>query len=186
MKEKAWEASGADRSQLGLVHVYTGDGKGKTTASVGLAVRALGRGLRVAFVQFLKDGHSGELEMLRRLGATVVSGMPDRGFTWELPEAAAEALKALSVQRLEEAARLMDSVDLLVLDEVIGAASFGYADEAQFLALLDARPAHVEVVLTGRSPSDEVLARADYVSEVILRKHPFVDRGLDARAGIEF
>lgn len=186
MKQKPWEQPGADPKQLGLVHIYTGDGKGKTTAAVGLAVRALGRGLKVAFFQFLKDGHSGELEMLRQLGAEVESGLPQRGFTWEIEEEAKRLLRELHEERLERAKDLSQSVDLLILDEIIGATSFGYADEAQLLELLDAKPEHCEVVLTGRSPLPSLIERADYLIEMSLKKHPFVDQGIEARAGIEY
>lgn len=185
---KPWESQGADKSKLGLIHLYMGDGKGKTTASVGLAVRGIGRGLKVSFFQFLKDGNSGELSSLRSLGVHVESGLPSRGFTWEREEESKALLLELHNERLARAKALIadGSVDLLILDEVIGATSYGYADEAQLLDLLDTKPTHCEIVLTGRNPKPAVVERVDYLTEMKLQKHPYVESGIEARAGIEY
>lgn len=185
---KPWETEGADKSKLGLIHLYVGDGKGKTTAAVGLAVRGIGRGLNVAFFQFLKDGNSGELDSLRKLGVHVESGLPGRGFTWEREDESKRMLHALHKERLATAKALIASgtIDLLILDEIIGATSYGYADEEQLLDLLDTKPEHCEIVMTGRDPKPTVVDRADYVSEMKLQKHPYMSDGIEARAGIEY
>lgn len=172
--------------RVGLVQVYTGDGKGKTTAAVGLAVRAAGAGLRVLFLQFVKGGErSSELAMLERLGIAVErparesTGLLAGGATDEDRRAAEEALS------IAERAIASGSYDLVVLDEACVAAAHGLLDEARLLQAIAARPVHVEVVLTGRGASEAVLEAADLVTEMRSHKHPF-ERGVPARKGIEF
>ena len=112
----------------GLVHLYCGDGKGKTTAAMGLALRALGQGMRVVVVQFLKNGTSGELEPLKKLGAAVYSGQPGAKFTFQMnAEEKAQATKENNA-RLAEA--LQQPCDLLILDEICAARNSGMVDEA--------------------------------------------------------
>ena len=166
----------------GLVHLYCGDGKGKTTAAMGLALRALGQGMRVVVVQFLKNGTSGELEPLKELGAAVYSGQPGAKFTFQMnAEEKAQATKENNA-RLAEA--LQQPCDLLILDEICAARNSGMVDEALAKQAVLERPQHREVVLTGRNPPEELLQLADYVSEIKKVRHPF-DRGIAARDGIE-
>ncbi|MHB1341462.1 MAG: cob(I)yrinic acid a,c-diamide adenosyltransferase [Coriobacteriia bacterium] len=176
----------ADTTRTGLVQVYTGDGKGKTTAGTGLAVRARGAGLDVAFVQFVKGGpRSSELGMLEALGVEVSrpaqapTGLLGNGATEEDYRAAAEAWGI--------AAEAIGSgrYDLVVLDEACIALAHEFIEETAVLAVLAARPAHVEVVLTGRGAPDALVAAADLVTEMRLVKHPY-DGGVPARRGIEF
>lgn len=175
------------RLEHGLVQVYTGEGKGKTTAGVGQAVRAVGRGLAVCFVQFVKGGErSGELEPLERLGVRVVRPaerstglLSSGGVTPEDRAAAEEAWLAA-----EDALR-GGEYDLVVLDEVNVALAAGLGEVSRLLAALAIRPRHVEVVCTGRGAPQELIDAADYVTEMCARKHPF-DSGLRARRGIEF
>ncbi len=176
--------SEADR--VGLVQVYTGDGKGKTTAAVGLAVRAAGAGLKVLFLQFVKGGErSSELAMLERLGVRVErparasTGLLGGGPTDEDRRAAAEALA------VAEDAIASGAYDLVVLDEACVAAAAGLVDESRLLDAIAARPVHVEVVLTGRGASEAILEAADLVTEMRSHKHPY-ERGVPARKGIEF
>ena len=162
----------------GLIHLYCGDGKGKTTAAVGLSVRAAGAGKRVLFAQFLKDGSSSELNVLRALQNVEVACCEQNfGFFRSMDE------------QTKAAARLMrksaDGVDLLVLDEAVAACNHGLIEEATLIDFLRGRPKALEVVLTGRDPSQHLLDAADYVTEMRKRKHPF-DRGIAARRGIEF
>lgn len=172
--------------ERGLVQVYTGDGKGKTTAGVGQAVRSVGRGLRVCFVQFVKGGErSGELQSLERLGVRVVrpaersTGLLASGITAEDRQAAAEAFaEAFSALRGGE-------FDVVVLDEVNVALSVGLGEVEPLLGAIAERPDHVEVVCTGRGAPAELQDVADYVTEMCARKHPF-DRGVRARRGVEF
>lgn len=169
----------------GLVHVYTGDGKGKTTASVGLAVRAAGAGLRVAFVQFVKGGaESSELESLRRLGVVVTrpakrsSGLMRNTVTAEDRSAADLALEAAR-------SALGGTYDVVVLDEACVAARSGLVEAEALASAIAARPEGIEVVMTGRGVPEALLAIADYVTEMRPDKHPY-ERGVPARKGVEF
>lgn len=173
--------------EQGLIHIYCGDGKGKTTAAVGLAVRACGRGKRVWFVQFLKSGDSGERRSLEKLEGITLAECPDKiKFTFAMNPQEREQAVADSRRTLQEAFRAAkDGCDLLILDEFFGALSTGMLEKEEALTLLRGRPEHLEVALTGRDPGEEFLELADYVSEICKRKHPF-DRGLSARRGIEY
>lgn len=172
--------------ERGLIQVYTGDGKGKTTASVGLAVRAVGSGMRVAFIQFVKGGvRSGELAMLEKLGVRVErpaersTGLLGSGIHDE-DHAAADAAWALAKDVLASG-----EYDLVVMDELDIAMRYGLVDTDDVIAVLDARPPALEVVITGRGAPAEIVERADLVTEMVPVKHPF-DRGVPARKGIEF
>lgn len=137
----------------GLVHIYCGDGKGKTTASVGLAVRAAGAGKNVRFVQFLKNGNSAELAPLRLLGIeTRVCGKP-HGFIWTMTAEEKARAAADYTALLEDAFADAGDLDLLVLDEAVGAAGCAMIPEAELIRLLRERPEGLEVVMTGRDPS---------------------------------
>ena len=167
----------------GLVHLYCGDGKGKTTAAMGLALRALGQGMRVVVVQFLKNGTSGELEPLKKLGAAVYSGQPGAKFTFQMnAEEKAQAAKENNA-RLAEA--LQQPCDLLILDEICAARNSGMVDEALAKQAVLERPQHREVVLTGRNPEVWMVEAADYITEMQPRRHPY-EQGIPARKGIEF
>lgn len=167
----------------GLVHLYCGDGKGKTTAAMGLALRALGQGMRVVVVQFLKNGTSGELEPLKKLGAAVYSGQPGAKFTFQMnAEEKAQATKENNA-RLAEA--LQQPCDLLILDEICAARNSGMVDEALAKQAVLERPQHREVVLTGRNPEAWMMEAADYITEMQPRRHPY-EQGIPARKGIEF
>ena len=170
----------------GLIHLYCGEGKGKTTAAMGLALRAAGAGKRVVVVQFLKDGTSAELEALRgTAGVEVVPQTRTFGFSWTLsPEERAEA-KHYYTGLLAAAEKKSGGCDLLVMDEAVGAVAAGFIDEARLLAFLADKPEGLEVVLTGRDPSQALVDRADYVTEMRKIKHPF-DRGIPARRGVEY
>jgi len=174
-----------DREKLGLMHIYCGNGKGKTTAALGLALRASGSGLKVVFAQFMKARDTGELNALPRLlNVTVMRAKPISKFSFQMDEKEKEEVRQSHAAFILEIKKVMEGADLLVLDEAVGAVARGLLDEDLLLELLDTRPPHLEVVLTGRDPSEELLRRADYVSEMVKRKHPF-DRGIPAREGIE-
>lgn len=167
----------------GLVHLYCGDGKGKTTAAMGLALRALGQGMQVVVVQFLKNGTSGELEPLKKLGAAVYSGQPGAKFTFQMnAEEKAQVTKENNA-RLAEA--LQQPCDLLILDEICAARNSGMVDEALAKQAVLERPWHREVVLTGRNPEAWMVEAADYITEMQPRRHPY-EQGIPARKGIEF
>ena len=170
----------------GLIHIYCGDGKGKTTAAVGLAVRAVGAGKKVLFVQFLKNGNSAEIKPLQKLGIDTRICATPHGFLWTMSEeekirAAADYTGLLSAAF----ERAREGADLLILDEAVGAAGCGMIPEEELIRLLKERPEGLEVVLTGRGPSEALQAQADYITEMKKLRHPF-DKGIDARRGIEF
>ena len=158
----------------GLIHLYTGDGKGKTTAAMGLALRALGSGLRVTVVQFLKDGRSGELEPLRRLGATVYTGRPGTKFVFQMNEAEKAEVRALQNAQLAEA-----------LDEACAALRLGMVEENLLSRAVLDRPEGREVVLTGRDPALWLMETADYITEMRCERHPY-QKGIPARKGVEY
>lgn len=167
----------------GLVHLYCGDGKGKTTAAMGLALRALGQGMQVVVVQFLKNGTSGELGPLRTLGATVYSGKPGAKFTFQMN--AEEKAQATQENNARLAEALQQPCDLLILDEICAARNSGMVDEALAKQAVLERPQHREVVLTGRNPEAWMVEAADYITEMQPRRHPY-EQGIPARKGIEF
>ena len=170
------------------IHIYTGDGKGKTSAAMGLALRMAGHGKRVLLAQFLKDGSSGELLALEKLPELHCLRMEEHfGFFWTLDDAEKEK-ERVAVQRYF--AEILEAVErekpaLLILDESIAAYRLGLIPRERFLDFLDRKPEDLELVLTGRDAPEELKARADYVSEIVKRKHPF-DAGIPAREGVEF
>jgi cob(I)alamin adenosyltransferase len=171
----------------GYVHLYTGGGKGKTTAAVGLAARFLGAGGKVLFCQFLKGRPTGEIASLERLGAEVrrckTGGKFYSQLNWEERQELGETHTALLASAAEAAAS--GEYGLLVLDEVVDAMGLEVVTEEGVLALLAGRSPGVEVVLTGHYPAPEIVAAADYYTEFVRRQHPY-QKGVAARAGIEF
>ena len=167
----------------GLVHLYWGNGKGKTTAAMGLAVRALGRGLKVSIVQFLKSGDSGELEPLRQLGADIWSGKACSRFFRDMTPEEREATRQLHNEHLRQA--LETPCDLLILDEACAAATLGMVDESLLRQAVLERPEGREVVLTGRDPAPWMQEAADYSTEMHCHKHPY-EQGILARKGVEY
>ena len=171
----------------GLVHLYCGDGKGKTTAAVGLAVRHSGRGGKVVFAQFLKDGTSGECRVLAKLGVTVLAANPVGKFSFRMTEEE-KAETAAALGRTFDAATgfaVRERATLLVRDEICAAVNCGFLPEKTLTEFLESRPDSLEVVLTGRDPSENLQVHADYITEMKKRRHPF-DEGVAAREGIEF
>lgn len=168
----------------GLLIVYTGDGKGKSTAAFGLALRAHGRGLRVRIFQFLKHqgARFGEHRALARLGIPI-EGLGD-GFTWKSRDLEASAQMAREGWALAKEALLSGAYDLVVLDEATYPLRYGWILLEEFLEALKARPSHVHVVVTGRGAPEPLLALADTVTEMRKVKHAF-DLGVPAQRGIE-
>jgi cob(I)alamin adenosyltransferase len=175
------------KMEHGLIHIYCGDGKGKTTACLGLSIRYAGHGNKVLFVQFLKSRLTGELKSLELLSnIEVLRGKETKKFTFQMT---ADEKQEVLREHMRLFARIktkleQEEVRLLVLDEVIGACNTGVFDEGQLIDFLKNKPQSLEVVLSGRKPSSALLDLADYVSEVCKRKHPF-DKGIPARVGIE-
>lgn len=171
-----------------MIHVYYGEGKGKTTAAVGLALRAAGNGLSVVLVQFLKGRVSGEITLLRQQPmVTVLRGKEGGKFSFQMDEQQRQAARSLHEANLAEALRLVqaDACDLLVLDEALGALACGLLPEQPLRQLLEVPPPGLEIVLTGRPAPDFVLQQADYITEMKCRRHPYT-QGVAARKGIEY
>ncbi|MBD3878308.1 MAG: cob(I)yrinic acid a,c-diamide adenosyltransferase [Quinella sp. 1Q5] len=167
----------------GLIIVHTGDGKGKTTAALGLAIRAFGAGLKVLILQFIKgQRHSGELEVLNTLGIEVRQlglGFITQDNFDEQRQSARTALE------LAQGEILSGKWDLIVLDEINYAVKFGLLDATDVLSLIKIRPPQMHLVFTGRDALAELIDAADLVTEMKLIKHPF-QKGVAAQAGIEF
>lgn len=171
--------------QNGLIHIYTGEGKGKTTAAFGLAMRMSGRGRKLVWTSFLKDFDSGEF--MHALPFPVERGVPVTKFWFLMTDEEKEAIRTEHRARLlglfERAAR--EDLDALFLDETLGSLSVGALCEQDVLDCLKNKPEKLEVILTGRAPSLALMDAADYVSELRPLKHPY-EKGVPAREGIEF
>ncbi len=170
--------------ERGLVQLYTGDGKGKTTAAVGLCVRASGQHLSVALMQFLKNGRSGELQLLQRMGVHVDAPECEH-FLWEMDAAQRMACQVQQRALFERAKKLAPDMDVMVLDEVVGAAGAGMVDLDALLDFIVDKPAGLELVLTGRGNLETYEPYCDYITVMQCIKHP-ADEGEPARTGIEF
>lgn len=171
----------------GLIQIYTGNGKGKTTAAFGLAIRAVGHGFRVYIIQFMKGmADCGELSGLQRLSPECQlehfggSGWVHKGELQE--DHIREAHKALL--RASEIV-LSGEWDIVILDEIVNALWFELISENEVMELMGKKPNHVELILTGRNASPALIEKADLVTEMVQHKHPF-DQGVMARRGIEF
>ncbi len=171
--------------EQGKAQVYTGDGKGKTTAAAGLAVRAAGAGLSVYFGQFMKSNETGELDAFRALGDRVTAEQYGTGDELAAPDPAADAQAARAGLERARAALAGGCYDVVVLDEAIVADSLDYFEPDALADLVRARPRNVELVLTGRGASPEIIAAADLITEMREVKHYFAG-GMPARRGIEF
>lgn len=173
--------------QQGLVQIYYGDGKGKTTAAFGLAFRCAGWGRKVVIAQFLKSGAGGEVKAAERFPELTVLRTKDiHKFTFQMDdeEKAATAVNCQELFRQATALAAEQQARLLVLDEAIDA-TYGFLPMDELCAWLDSRPEGLEVVITGHSIPQELADRADYISHVVKEKHPY-DRGVMARKEIEF
>lgn len=172
-----------EKNSRGLVHVYTGDGKGKTTAALGLALRAAGHDMKVIFIQFLKGQQCGEHIFTSRYHPfdIIQIGTGDL-FTKSREQLEHEVQETLALARQEI---MSGRYDLVVLDEVFVAIDQGYITVNQILGLMEEKPGTVELVMTGRKAPPEIVQRADLVTEMLMIKHPFT-KGLGARRGIEY
>lgn len=170
----------------GLIHLYCGEGKGKTTAAVGLAVRASGAGKQVVFTQFFKDGTSCEVEPLRSLpGIRTIHAQTVKGFYRSMNTQQREQARQDYTALFRQVTDAAKDADLLILDEIVSACNRGVVPETLVVDFLKNRPQKLEVVLTGREPSAALAELADYITEMRKLRHPF-DRGVAARKGIEY
>ena len=186
-REVQQQRVGERNLEKGLVLVFTGDGKGKTTAALGLVLRTLGHGEQVAVVQFIKGGwHPGEARALEVFGDALHWHALGEGFTWETQDR--ERDRALVQQAWQRSLEYLAAPDrkLVVLDEVNVALKLGYLQLEQVLEGLERRPPLTHVALTGRGAPPALVERADLVTEMKLLRHPFREQGVKAQAGIEF
>jgi cob(I)alamin adenosyltransferase len=168
----------------GYVHVYTGNGKGKTTAAMGLAIRAAGAGLKVYIAQFVKMGDYSEIKALKRFSDLIT--IEQYGLGRFLGSTPTKRDIAVARKGLEMAKNVMASsaVDLVILEEANVAAKFGLFPVQALVKLIIEKPPNVELVLTGRHASPRVIEIADLVTEMKMVKHYF-EKGIQARVGIE-
>lgn len=194
--------------EKGLTHLYYGDGKGKTTAAIGLCMRAAGNEKRVLFTQFMKDGASGEISLLREVpGIDVLCGNVPYGFYSKMDEETkklfAEEQEKLLDAIIEEVEHEIKNIEahngkvteessvkneirmLIVLDEITYAYNWNLVDREKPENLINNRPNFLEIVMTGRNSEKFLMDAADYVTEMKCKKHPF-EKGIQARKGIEF
>jgi cob(I)alamin adenosyltransferase len=173
--------------EKGLIIVNTGNGKGKTTAALGMVIRSLGHGYRVAIVQFIKGAwEPAEKEVLSRWEAQLEFCAMGEGFTWDTQDRERDIAKAN--EAWEKALSFIRNPDykLVLLDEVNIALKLGYLDVDRVLAGLEEKPENSHVILTGRGAPQALIDRADLVTEMTLIKHPLREQNIKAQAGIEF
>ena len=171
--------------QHGLVQIYTGNGKGKTTAALGLALRAFGAGLKVYLCQFIKKGSTGEIKALHRFHPKITVRQYGRGCFIKGQPSPADILSAQKGLKDLNRAVACGKYDLVIADEIICALNAGLISAEDILQLIGKKPSPVELVLTGRNAPDRIIKRADLVTEMRKVRHPF-DKGFHARKGIEF
>lgn len=172
----------------GLIHLYCGDGKGKTTAAMGLILRALGRQKRVLLVQLMKSQETGELLILNKLeNLKILRGKSGVGFSFSMTSEQKDETRKICDNNLKIARDEMicGNCDMLVIDEAAGAIARELACEDIFRQILECRPKNVELVFTGRKMPRFLIDAADYITEMNAIKHPY-SKGICAREGIEF
>ena len=173
--------------EQGLIHIYCGNGKGKTTAALGLALRCAGRGNKVLFVQFLKSRPTGELSSLKCISnIELMRGKEIMKFTFQMTDEEKQQVLLEHEQLFDRVVEKCkeEKIDLLILDEVVGACNTGVFNMDRLIDFMKNKPYSMEMVLTGRDPRPELIELADYVSEIKKIKHPY-DKGIPARTGIE-
>jgi cob(I)alamin adenosyltransferase len=180
-------SSAEPRPAQGLVSVFTGDGRGKTSAAVGTAVRAAGYGLKVLMVFFMKgpDYTHGEVNALNYFPGITVRSFGERGWSKPGQDNTAHRLKAEEAIEFASASMRSHKYDVVVLDEVISAVAFGLLPVGAMTRFIAEKPAGMELILTGRDAPSEIIEKADLVTEMRNVKHPF-DKGIPARAGIDY
>lgn len=172
----------------GLIHLYTGEGKGKTTAAVGLAVRAAGAGKKVVFAQFMKGRKTSELNSLELIpGITIVRSDKELGWFKRDDEAGAEMFREVHDHILEKIDELIQAgeCDVLIMDEVTYPYNYGIIDKDKLEEVIDKKPRDMEIVMTGRNADELLSEKADYITYMEKIRHPY-DKGIAARLGIEY
>ncbi|MGL4451426.1 MAG: cob(I)yrinic acid a,c-diamide adenosyltransferase [Sarcina sp.] len=172
----------------GYTQVYTGDGKGKTTAAMGLAFRAAGNNMKVNIIQFLKAWKTGELASIGKIdNINLFRFQTTKKFTWDLNEEELVQYKKETKDAYFFAVKCLQerNCDILILDEIMGAFHGGFITEDEIVRLIEMKPSNMELVLTGRNVPKKVAEKADLITEMKPIKH-YMDKGVNARLGIEF
>ncbi len=187
-KEVQTERLQIRKTKKGLLIVFTGNGKGKTTASLGMALRTIGHGYKVAIIQFIKGGWTtGEEKALKNLSSNISWHSLGEGFTWETQDRVRDEKLVKDAWQLAKKYIKNESYKLIILDEINIATKLGYLTSEEiitFLKSLNNRKNHV--VLTGRGASESIIDYADLVTEMKLMRHPFKEQGIKAQKCIEF
>jgi cob(I)alamin adenosyltransferase len=180
-------ASGGSKvMRKGLLMVFTGNGKGKTTAALGLAMRAAGHGLKTCFIQFIKGSwRYGELEAVKRYSDVIDFHVMGKGFTWESKDLEKDKAVARGAWQFAQEVIASERYHLVVLDEFTYLLKYGMVDLQPVLAVLANKPADLHVAVTGRDAPEELMTSADLVTQMREIKHPF-QKGIKAQKGIEF
>ncbi len=172
--------------EKGLIIVHTGKGKGKSTAAMGLAVRAVGNGMRVGIVQFVKGvWKTGEREVLAKFPDLVTIKAMGEGFTWETQDRKRDVAAAHAAWETAKAMMADESYKMVILDELNIVLRYGYLDLSEVIDTLKAKPEMLHVIITGRNAKEELIEIADLVTEMAMVKHPFRS-GVKAQVGVEF
>lgn len=175
------------KDQKGLIVVHTGNGKGKTTAALGMVIRSLGHGYKVAIVQFIKGAwQPAEKEVLEKWSNQLEFYAMGEGFTWETQDREKDILAASKAWEKAKNFILNPEYKLVLLDEINIALKLDYLNLDDVLNTLKEKPEETHVILTGRGAKSELIEMADLVTEMKLIKHPFKEQGIKAQAGIEF
>ncbi len=183
--DKGAESKGKEALK-GRVHIYWGDGKGKTTAALGLALRAAGRGKQVVIARFLKTEDSGEVFLLRQVpGIRLLPCAKSFGFTFQMDEKIRQEAALFYGGLFSQAVREAKGADLLILDEILPACQGSFVGKEKLEDFLAFRDPALEVVLTGRKPWEELILMADYITQMNMIRHPY-QQGILAREGIEY
>lgn len=173
--------------EKGLIVVNTGNGKGKTTAALGMVMRSLGHGYRVAIVQFIKGAwEPAEKAAFEKWGDQIQFRALGEGFTWETQDRDRDIAKAKQAWNTALEFIYNPEYKLVLLDEINVAMKLGYLDAGEVLAGLERKPADSHVILTGRGAPAKLIDRADLVTEMTLVKHPFREQGVKAQPGVEY
>lgn len=169
-----------------MIHIYTGNGKGKTTASVGQAIRGAGAGMKVFFFQFMKNGNSSEISVLEKIGITVMCCHECNKFIFQMNEGEISAVKVSHNRMLDKAINIIESgsTDMIVLDEFFGAYNANLFDR-ELAGKVVSFDSGTEIILTGRNAPALFMDKADYITVMQKEKHPY-NNGAGARKGIEY
>lgn len=168
-----------------MLQIYCGNGKGKTSAAIGAAIRASGAGMKVLFAQFLKNGDSSECKILNKIDCITTSVSDKSYLLFENTQGSSTELRDAYTKLLKEIIDTASAYQMLILDEALDALEFGYIDSNTLISFLKKHKSSCEIILTGRRYTSDLEIIADYISEINSVKHPFYS-GTPARRGIEF